>query len=703
VLHPEQALVVLPDDSALGEFREAWRGVFGMLEERPAETDDRAVLFAGARRVASAKALYRRIDRSPEDRVDETAFLTARLTDILVGDRDRHRDQFRWATFSEKTPRIWVPISRDHDEAFVKLDGPVLAIVRLYIPPLVSFGENYPANINLNWHAREVDRRLLTALGRSTWDSVARNLQSKMTDSVIDNAVRLLPPEMYKVGGADLARTLKVRRNKLVAEALGYYDFLAGEVQVHATDAAEVATITRVDDRFVDLAIRQSSQRVAPHYHRRFDAHETHEIRLNMWGGKDSVIVQGGGKAPIRLRVIGGGAGDVFIDSSRIAGVKWYDDSGSTTVSGPRSAGVNTKHYTEWVGSDENRYPPRDWGTWWRPVPWLSWSGDLGLVAGVGVRRTEYGFRRDPFASDMQLRVAYATTPATFHTDFNGDFHPENTRWHWNVNAYASGIVMIHYFGQGNNSFSSGNTAFYRVDQQQYAFQPSFVFPLAHRLDVSVGPVVRWSHTGNNAGNFLGTVQDTTYGAGDFGQVGARAAFQFETRDRPANAHDGVYIRGEGRFYPAVWDVKSAFGWIEGEAGSSFSAKVWSRPTLALRAGARKMFGPYPFQESAFIGGRSTVPGFSHQRFAGDGSLYGSVGLRFTLVRTYFVLPAMWGVYGGTSAGRVYLDSESPGGWHTSIGGGIWVAFLDRANTFSAGFNSSSERSTFYAAVGFTF
>jgi hypothetical protein len=32
--------------------------------------------------------------------------------DIFMGDRDRHRDQWRWANFGKEKPTLWEPISR---------------------------------------------------------------------------------------------------------------------------------------------------------------------------------------------------------------------------------------------------------------------------------------------------------------------------------------------------------------------------------------------------------------------------------------------------------------------------------------------------------------------------------------------------------------------------------------------------------------
>ena len=164
VLHVPQVYAVMPDDPALERVPRRLQG--HARHDGGAPRREEAETFAGARRIISPTKLFERIDRSPDDRVDARAFLAARLMDILMGDRDRHRDQWRWASFEKGKPTLWEPISRDHDEAFVNLDGPVLGVTRLYYPPLVAFGDEYPRLYQLNWHAREVDRRFLVELDR---------------------------------------------------------------------------------------------------------------------------------------------------------------------------------------------------------------------------------------------------------------------------------------------------------------------------------------------------------------------------------------------------------------------------------------------------------------------------------------------------------------------------------------------------------
>jgi hypothetical protein len=703
VLHVDQTLVVLPDDPALGEYRAEFAGRFGMIEERPDETSEASSAFAGARQVISPTRLFERLDRGPEDRVDARAFLVARLMDIFMGDRDRHRDQFRWARLGGTGDSLWEPISRDHDEAFTKIDGPILEVAALYYPPLVHFTDDYPPHYRLNWHAREIDRRFLVELDRRAWDSVATALRARLTDAVIDSAVRHLPPEMYVVGGASLARSLKIRRDKLVTEALSYYAFLSGEVEIHATNAAEIAEVTRVDDHHVDVSIRRRAPEARPYFERRFDDRETNEIRLKLWGGDDRVIVRGDGDPGIKIRIVGGDGNDELVDSTRTGGVALYDDAGNNTMTSVRGADLNTKHFTEWIGSDSSRYPPQEWGTWWRPIPWVSAGSDMGLLVGAGFIRTRYGFRKSPFASNVTARLGYATGAAALGGELLADVRRENQSQYWSLRLLASGIERQRFYGFGNQSPDVGGSAYHKVTQQQYSAEPSAVWPLSDQVAITAGPLASWSNTSANNGRFIATLRDTLYGAREFGQVGGRVKVTMDSRDKRSNPTRGLFLSGEGRLYPPVWDASSAFGSAEGNAETYLSPAVLFAPTLALRVAGKKVWGTAPFYESAFLGGPSSLRGYYQQRYAGDASLSSSAELRLTLARTQGLFPALWGIFGNTDAGRVYVDGRSPGGWHTGVGGGAWVALLDRANTLSVGITQGREQTLVYAGLGFPF
>ncbi|HKP27870.1 MAG TPA: hypothetical protein VJU15_00610, partial [Gemmatimonadales bacterium] len=106
VLHVTPALYVMPDDPALGEFREAFKGTLGMVEEYPSVPDE-GPGFAGAVEIVDSDTLLARLNRNPAERFDATALLTARLMDMFLGDWDRHGGQWRWARTRLKPPSPW--------------------------------------------------------------------------------------------------------------------------------------------------------------------------------------------------------------------------------------------------------------------------------------------------------------------------------------------------------------------------------------------------------------------------------------------------------------------------------------------------------------------------------------------------------------------------------------------------------------------
>jgi hypothetical protein len=705
VLHPKPHLYVMPDDEALGEFREPFAGVLGTLEERPDEAQDGLGGFGEAIQVIGPDRLFERIDEGPEDQVDVEAFLVARLMDILIGDRDRHRDNWRWALMDDSGPvRTWVPISRDHDEAFVKLDGALLHLATAYYPQLTSFAAEFADPQNLNWHAREVDRRFLAGLDLSAWDSAAEWVQGRLTDSVIDGAVAELPESMFAIGGEELSSSLKSRRDDLRAESARYYRILAKTVELRGTDAREVLEINRLDDRFLEVSLREDHAGAEPFLTRRFDALETGEIRVRLWGGRDRAIIRGDGNNPILLRIVGGKGRDQLVDSSAAGGVSFYDHGDETDFSPGPGSTLDQKNYEEWVGHDLDRYPPRDWGHWSRWFPRVAAGPNFGVLLGVSYDLTRYGFRKEPFRSKTTFYGGLATGEGWGQVGISSDIRLENSDARFEVDASFSGIDILRYYGLGNDTESDGSSQLHTMEINQVKLEPSLVVEPRPGLELAVGSFLRYSRTESTDAPFFASIQDTLYGAGNLGRLGASAGVRWDTRDREVASTSGVLLEAGGEVVPALWDVESTFGRLGGEARAFLSAAtVPLEPTLALRAGGEQVFGDAPFQSASYLGGRSGLRGWDSERFAGDASVFGNAELRLRLAGVRIMLPTELGVFGLADVGRVYVDGESPGGWHTGVGGGIWLAFVDRASTISVAMAHSEERNAFYVSLGFTY
>jgi hypothetical protein len=345
--------------------------------------------------------------------------------------------------------------------------------------------------------------------------------------------------------------------------------------------------------------------------------------------------------------------------------------------------------------------PPRDWGHRSQVHVWGSYGPDLGFFFGAGLTYTRYGFRKLPFASRQRIRAGFATGPLSYRVDYRGEFHRENSRAGFLLLARASGIDVLNFHGFGNEIDDPGSAEFYRVTQDAYTVSPLFLFPLTQHGNIAFGPYLKYASTDNRTDRFLATVNP--YGSGNFGEVGAGIAFRFDSRNRLHAATHGWTVEVTGRVFPAWWDVEEDFGDVAAEATTFLSPKWPLHPTFAFRAGGKKIWGPYPYFEAAFIGDAGTVRLGRDNRYAGDASAYGNAELRLGLGRATIILPTDFGVFGLADVGRVFLEGENSDVWHSSFGGGIWLAPIARDYTVSAAVAAGDERTGLYIQAGFAF
>ena len=710
ILHVTPVVMVMPDDPALGEYREQFAGMLGSLEVRANENRNMEIAFSGALSITASDKLYERINRSPSHRINREQFLKARLVDLFIGDRDRHRDNWRWANMSEPVsdndPVIWEPISRDHDHAFEHISGVIPFIATNYSPGIFTYGPEYPPLLRLTWNGQEVDRRFLAGFSKATWISVAAELKSDFSDEALERVVHLLPDEYFALDGERLLASMIGRRDNLLDAASRFYRFLAEEVEIHATDANEDAIIDFIDDRTVDITIRERKPGATPWFHRRFFSFETDEIRLRMFGGDDHVVIRGRGDPDISLRIAAGKGKDVLTDSTAGQDISlyFYDQPGGEPYTRGRSRKVNQKNYDEWIGSDLDRYPPREWGALRTLAASLSYNSDFGLIVDAGFVRDRYGFRKAPYANQTVFRVGISSDPARLRIAFSMQFQRENSKQSIKLNTLASGLEMLHYYGQGNDTSSNTEPSeFYDIRHRQYHLDLTYIAPLSSTLSLEIGPTLMYSNTEKKDGRLISLPDTTIYGTDGFGQVGVQLGVIQDTRNQINAATSGYVIESEIRFFPAVWDVSSSFTRAHVVASTYFSRPLPLEPTLAVRVGADKVWGRFPFQESAFIGGHRTIRGWHRERFAGDTAVYGNLDLRLFLTRFFFSVPGRFGVFGILDTGRVYVDGASPGGWHTGAGGGIWLSALKPTNVVTMGVTFNEEQTAFFLRAGFDF
>jgi hypothetical protein len=671
VLHPTPMLVVMPDDSALGKFRGDFAGKLGMVEEYP-NVPDKGPGFAGAMKIIDSEDLLKLLNTDAKEHVNARAFLTARLTDFLLNDNDRHQGNWKWARLASESKDEWQPIARDRDHALLGFDGIIMRIGRLVMPSLVSW-DGRPSIAGLTG-PRGFEDRLLSGLEKPVWDSVARALQTRITDSVIDAAVHAMPAA-YQHTAPQLAAVLKQRRAAIPQAADEYYRMLAKIVEIHGTDSTDRATITRREG-FVDVRVESRGKE---YFSRRFDARETRELLVYLHGGNDTAVVTGSASRSILVRVIGGNGTNTLVDSSTVDGharpTRMYDLGTVTGITYGKDTSFDRR---PWEIVHDSLVPHQhDDGFSFAPIGGLGEHRRLGLTPRLGISRYSYGFNQRPYASMISIEGEYATAFHAGRVIVSADRRLESSPLHFTAMARMSDFEMVSFGGFGNTAERSSVIGdFFDARQRQWLLHPAVALALGENLDLSLGPEFQHSTTDNTPNRFLSI--NRPYGFGTFNQGGLRFGAKYKLLTKPDSegserTHHRALVEATARYFPAMMDLRSSFQETSITAATSSSLPLPTRPLLILRGGAKKVFGDFPFYEAATIGGEGTTRYMDSQRYAGDAALFATSELRVPLAHFKLMMPLRAGVLGVAESGRVYLDGDSPGGWHSRAGGGIWL------------------------------
>jgi hypothetical protein len=695
----EHQLVLVPDDPRLGEFRKDFAGRLAIFEQNP---DDDAPLppgFEVFEKIEETPELFARIDKDPSERMDARAYVKARLFDFLIGDWDRHDEQWDWGR--SKQDGRWYPIPKDRDQAFARYDGLVITAIRPSLEGrLTNFSERHSSPLGMGWNSRVADRRILGTLGWTSWEEAVQELQQRLGDPAIELAMRRLPPEYREASAAILTTRLKARRDSLEDAARAFYEMLARDVEAHGSDENDVAEVRPVDGT---LEVRLFTPRAdgtvpEPYFSRLLRPEETREVRVFLKGGDDRAVTSRGTDHDILIRFIGG-PGDDVVENQGDMEVKVYDAEGNNRAL--QVSEVHTDAFT--TPLDIANRPLRDWGAGHTgPSPLLAIGPDVGTFFGARMVFTDYGFRKYPYHYRHVLSAGYATKLRGVRAEYAGTFHLPNSDRRTDLLARFSQMELVRFHGFGNETVApgDGDGNFYRVPQNEW------VFSMRHRLadlpwlDLGAGPIVKYTTTRLEPDRFI--TQSQPYGVGGFGQAGLGASLRLDRRDNPGATRRGATVELGGSWYPKLWDVRQTFG--EAHAELAAFTPLLRSSTLALRAGGKRVWGEYPFHEAAFIGGADTLRGYWRQRFAGDSAVYGTAELRQRLFTTHMLVPIRWGVFGLVDAGRVFLEGESSRRWHTGYGGGLFWSFVKPDYTLSLAMVRGDEgRSRIYLQSGFGF
>ena len=671
--HPE--FFYVPDDPALGYYRPYFASKICMLERKEWYTKDDDS--------KSTQKLFNKMREDNDQTVDQSEVLKARLVDMLVGDWDRHFDQWKWIPSDTGKGKYFKPVPRDRDQAFSWTDGVLPRIASRRFAILNGFTPTIRKVEDWNTTAKDFDRYFLNQLDRHAWDSITSLVIGRLPDTVLSNSVHRLPPEIYALNGQVLTDKLKSRRADLQGKSLDYYRFISEEVQVLGSNKDEFFHLTEQNGKpkLMVYSYEKDHDTSFVVYDRIFDPAETKEIRMFGFGGDDRFLIDESVRSRIKVRIIGGRGEDSFIVKS---GVKAYLYDNISEKNGIER-GRHT-HNKLSAAADVNRYDQNSfkYSVFSYPKLALGYNGVDGVFVGTGFGIRTHHFRKEPFSTEHKFAGLFAVGARAHTVKYTGEFNQVFGKNDILVNARYSHPGLNFFFGFGNNTkIPDGQDGdFYRVRYNYLDADVLVRHRLARIFSISVGPTVfhYWNKEKDNRKFILSEPQSVGLDSADVFQqktyVGGKIVFDLNNINNELFPTRGISWKTQFTSLHAVHSNLRAVNKIESDLAVYASLKEDPRVVTVLKMGAGHIFeDSYEFFQAMSFGANRDLRGFRRNRYSGSTMAYGSLELRLRLFETKgTVMPGQFGLMGFGDLGRVWVPNEQSRKWHPAAGGGIYFA-----------------------------
>ncbi len=735
IYHTNPELVYIPDDPRFFQYREDFAGTLALFEERPAKDRSDIASFGRSEKIVNTTKVLKRIRQDNDNYVDQQSALRSRLFDLLIGDWDRHDDQWRWASFDEGKGKVYRPIPRDRDQAFFVNEGvfPKVWSRKWALPKFEGFHHEVRFPSGLMFNARYFDRSFLTEPELEDWVNTAKSIKESVSDSIIENAIKKWPKEIYALDGEEVIAKLKSRRDRLDTYAQEHYLYLSKAVDVLGSDKREHFDVQRMangDLKVKVVKISKKGNKKQTLYQRHFKIAETKEVRL--WGreGEDVFHIHGEGKKGIKVRIIGGEGEDELNDESRVKGFSkktlFYDTKKRNSIHcggeciDKRSKNPEVNHYDR-KAFKYNVFAPLVTG---------NFNPDDGIFIGGGFLGTTHGFRKSPFKSQHRVLGSYAFNTSSYNFLYHGEFVDAVGKWRLDLALDVKAPNYVNnFFGFGNETNFDRNAdrntgitinrpiQFYRLRFTETVSCIKLVRTIGESGQFSFGHQYQFVEIDDPEQDlFIRRFDEATPGRDIENRkhfTGGSVRLDFDTRRSESKNFMGTVWENELLFLAGL--DKDAISYAAYNTSLAFyhSFRLPAKLTFATRFGMGLNIGEYEFFQAQTLGGRQELRGFRKTRFYGDQKAYNNTEVRLQLfnLRTY-LFPASFGLLVFHDVGRVWYENESgidpsatdgkSNRWHQGYGGGLWLRPFNMA-TLSMEVGASEEETLFYVRLGFLF
>ena len=722
IYHANPKFVWLPKQKALGDYNEDMAERLYLLEERPGGNMVGHQSYGGASESVNTPELIEKLLKNHKHKVDQKYVLRARLLDLLIGDWDRHDDQWRWGIYEDDNlpgKTVYRAIPRDRDQVFFKNDGLIGYIAsRPYITPSIrKFDYEIDFIDGLAFNARHFDRHFLSEMNEEDFVSTAKFLQENISDQMLDEALSSWPKQIYDIEGDIIKSKLKKRRSDLVVYAKDFYKYLTKEVTVIGTNGQNVFDVTAEKNDYLSVkAYHVDEDEKHLIWSRKINGKDCDELRLFGLKKKDVFNFYGDEQSTIKVLLVGGSGSDIVNNESSHINVIAHDRPDGMDLNGNS---VKSKLKDQ---DGINRFDRKDWKLNSSiHFPMITFYTDEGIGLSYNVLWRRNGFRKNPYKSNHSLSVGYYFANSAIIGNYTGHWPMAfGPKWDFKLNALATGPAFTQFFyGLGNEYVNfeellpsvneAGTRAFHIVRGKHFDINPQFEKDLGNNRSLSINPSVEYYDLDDE----LNDVDEARF---IFLDEANRTGTDFESKIYAGLGLNYVSSRVNSHTLPTrgyVFDLGADYKQSLSDSdfsnltvASNIAAYIPFSPThkvvLATNIGGALTLGEYEFFHANYLSNQSRLRGYRTNRFAGDAMVYHATDLRIKLLQGQRGLRTGLGIYGSFDYGRSFLEGEGIDDWHTSLGGGLYLTPLNMIG-FKIGYHAGADDTQLTVGGALTF
>ncbi|MBK5208887.1 MAG: metallophosphoesterase [Flavobacteriaceae bacterium] len=709
VYHSNSEIFYVPKQVALQHYNETIGDDLFMFEERSTKDFKHLASFGNPDDIVSTDEVMNSLMKDEKYKIDHSQYIKTRLFDMWLGDWDRHEDQYRWATFKNADGTVsFSPIPRDRDQAFPKFDGFLTQATTNLVPALrlmQSFDGDIKNIKTFNQVIYKTDMMLINQSSLKEWIEEATFLEQQLTDDAIEKAFANFPEELKDENVESIKFNLKKRRSHIVSWAKEYYTLLNKNAIIIGTDKDDNFEITRLENGDTRIkVIRNKKDKTIKDivFEKIFSPEITKEIWLYGLDDNDHFVINGSGKATIKILIIGGQNKDTYTVENP-SKIHIYDYKSKESI----FEGENIKR-TLTDDYDINNFDHHKFKHNVRQIlPAIGYNPDEGVQIGTLTHFTKFNFENNPFSQKHSIGLKYFTATNGFEVSYKGEFADATGGLNLGIETlYTTPAFSQNFFGFGNETVNLEDDLeieYYRVRLEQFYAKISLIRKGRTGSLWNISVPFQYIKPNSNDNRFAEQLfSSEELKAKKF--MGIETAYSFVNNNNNAFPTLGIEFNFAAGWKTNLEQSKLNYAYLSPSLQLNYPIIKNEILTLStLWKGNIISNSKYEFYQASSIGGKDGLRGYRNERFSGKSSYYQNTDLRLNLFKfNAGLVPAKFGVFSGFDYGRVWLENEDSSIWHSSVGGGI---FANGAGLFTlqTSYFSSDDGGRFMFGLGFGF